>query len=71
MRTVCQVVLSGSHPSLTFHAFAWNFSSMQRLGVAMVLAMAITILVTMALGILIGIAVAVAIAVPIVIALAI
>ena len=23
MRTVCQVVLSGSHPSLTFHAFAW------------------------------------------------
>ena len=22
MRTVCQVVLSGSHPSLTFHAFA-------------------------------------------------
>ena len=23
MRTVCQVVLSGSHPSLTFHALAW------------------------------------------------
>ena len=23
MRTVCQVVLSGRHPSLTFHAFAW------------------------------------------------
>ena len=22
-RTVCQVVLSGRHPSLTFHAFAW------------------------------------------------
>ena len=23
MRTVCQVVLSGGHPSLTFHALAW------------------------------------------------
>ena len=23
MRTVCQVVLLGSHPSLTFHAFVW------------------------------------------------
>ena len=23
MRTVCQVVLSGSHPPLTFHALAW------------------------------------------------
>ena len=23
MRTVCQVMLSGSHPSLTFHALAW------------------------------------------------
>ena len=23
LRTVCQVVLSGSHPSLTFHALAW------------------------------------------------
>ena len=23
MRTLCQVVFSGCHPSLTFHAFAW------------------------------------------------